>query len=126
MKELRTAVEKILWATIEDYCGLWEALWELNTIYPNNSIEKNRSLAKKAIKILVDRGMVKLFFCKEPYGDMIPIAESVRYDDILDKEGYWEAPKEKCESVRASATSSGKAMYKTGDLDHLLPTGEDQ
>ncbi len=43
---MKGLVYKILWSTIEDFVGLWEILWEVNSILSENGPKENQELAK--------------------------------------------------------------------------------
>ena len=40
---------KLLWATIEEYAGLWELHWEVNSALKVISASKNKELARKIL-----------------------------------------------------------------------------
>lgn len=104
-------IEKLLWASIEDYCGLWELVWEMNTLYPDNSSEKSQHMAFQGTLYLLSRDLVALFYCEEPYGSMTAIVIGDNYVDFLRDLKIWEAPSPGSCSVRVSATAAGEKYY---------------
>ena len=34
---MKDIIYKILWSTIEDFVGLWEIHWELNSLFPKKN-----------------------------------------------------------------------------------------
>ncbi len=105
--------KKILWLGIEDYSGLWEILWELNSQYPELAEAKRYELAQSTLQTLVDKGYLSLYRCQEPYGELteIPFNE-VR--SLIHNSENWKEPKPDSLSLRISTTQEGEAAYITG------------
>ncbi|MEM7382782.1 MAG: hypothetical protein AAF400_00390 [Bacteroidota bacterium] len=104
-------IEKLLLASIEDYCGLWEMVWEINTLYPHLSSKASQRVAYRCILYLISKDFVKLFYCQEPYGKMIEIASGDSQVDLLQDLKIWEPPLPEACSVRVSATKAGEKYY---------------
>jgi len=105
-------IKKVLWASIEDYCGLWEVVWEINTLHPNLSSKASQHVALQCILQLISKDLVKLFYCQEPYGEMMEITDKSSYPRLLQDSKSWNPPMADSRSVRVSATDSGKKYYK--------------
>lgn len=107
-----------LWACIEDYAGLWELLWEVNSKFPKCPESQRKRLSLEAVQLLLDRGLIKLYQCQEPYGDLSELdLQTAR--SALKRESYWEAPEFRGISIRVGATEKGKAMWQAGTFDSL-------
>lgn len=107
-------LKAILWAAIEDYNGLWEIPWELNSIdekYPS-------ALPLNIAKILLKEELINLYYCQEPYGEMTLIS-SLEVQKVLLDIKYWEAPLEDSISIRFSATEKGEKLYSLSDEDFI-------
>ncbi|MDR2922391.1 MAG: hypothetical protein LBU85_03485 [Treponema sp.] len=106
-----TATEKIsikvLWAAIEDYAGLWEAVWEFGNEIPPVSFNEIQT----TVLSLFSNGYIELFRCKEPYGELVRITDGCI--DILSDKTNWNPPELFAFSIRISATESGKSHYET-------------
>ena len=111
MTDYDVNIEKVLWATIEDYCGLWELVWEINTLGSNNSSRGSQQIALQCVLYLLSRDLLKLFYCQEPYGEMIEIVREDSYADLLKDPKIWEPPLPEARSIRVSATESGEKYY---------------
>jgi len=100
----------LLWAAVEDYAGLWEAVWELRSVHPGASTESLESTAQEILTKLLVEGRIELFWCEEPYGDitLIPQAQARQ---ILESSTAWDEPTENAVSVRFSATEAGEDHY---------------
>lgn len=100
-----------LWQAIEDYAGLWELFWELNTVDPEGDEAAHFTSATQAVRSLVEDGLIELFYCQEPYGEMtrVPSGERQR---VIEEQGYWQEPAKDARSVRMSATEAGEAFYQ--------------
>lgn len=56
--------EALLLAT-EDWTGIWEVLWALNTLMPDHRAEERADLAANALRVLADRGHIS--FIRVPW-----------------------------------------------------------
>lgn len=65
----------LLWAAVEDYAGMWEAVWELRSIHPEASAESLESTAREILTQLIDQGDIELYWCQEPYRETTLIPE---------------------------------------------------
>lgn len=105
---MSTGFEKtILFAAIEDYVGLWELLWEFAD-QPEITEEEMRP----AIADLTQRGLIKLYFCREPYGELSAV-EFEGYEKVLANLYCWVVPGVNQTGIRASATKQGEAYYRS-------------
>lgn len=98
----------LLWLAAEDYAGLWEAVWQLHTLHPDGEVSELRDRAEQIIRGLLDAGLVELYWCQEPYGDMSAIPADGAAA-VLATPGVWEEPDAGATSVRVSATPAGEA-----------------
>lgn len=103
-----TKIEReILSAAVEDYTGLWEILWQLNTDYPEKPPEANRRMAADAIVSLAERGLIALYLGAEfPAGARR--IEPAEVSSVLDADAHWNEPAAHAEHVRLAATDSGE------------------
>lgn len=101
----------ILWACIEDYAGLWEILWEINSI----ELKKDNQDIKEEITYIIsdflDRGILNGYLCTEPYGDLKKI-NLKNTTSLLSAKSSWEVPENGEDAVRFSASSFGEEYYK--------------
>ncbi|MCB9333494.1 MAG: hypothetical protein H6574_20740 [Lewinellaceae bacterium] len=107
MKEI---VYKILWSTIEDFVGLWEVLWELNSIFPEKSHDKNKKNAKKILRYFLEQNLVVLYLNKWGSDQLeeMSLNESIK---ILEDDKYWRPPliNELC--IKVGNTEKGEKFY---------------
>ena len=99
----------VLWAAIEDYCGLWELPWEIRSIHPSMTVAESQPKALEALLSLLGKGYVELLYCEEPYGSLTAL-DSEDYLHILQKPYYWEVPMPGTQAIRVSATKEGEAL----------------
>jgi hypothetical protein len=100
----------VLWLAIEDYSGLWEIVWELNTRSPEDRASNGRR-ARETVRELLQRGFLDLYWTDEPYGDPVRIP-APEIDAVLDTDEYWDAPTAGVRSVRIGATEAGEEGYE--------------
>ncbi len=108
--ELKAACSVALWLAIEDYAGLWEVIWEINTIAPELQENEKKNLAITAVKELLDRGWVELLSSDESTGSMTQI-DQASVARIIEQEDSWREPAASGRSTRMSATPAGEAAY---------------
>ena len=116
MKEL---VYKILWSTIEDFVGLWEILWELNSVMSENGQIENQELAKKILRYFLVQKLIKLYINKWGSDDLeeLQFKEAIK---ILDDEKYWNAPKINALCIKIGNTEFGEKFYNQDLLGDFI------
>lgn len=102
----------ILGAGVEDYAGLWEAVWELRSVHPEQTTESLVVTAREILMSLLSAHHIELYWCQEPYGDMSLIPD-VEARELLTASGVFDEPTEDAISVRFSATPAGEDLYRT-------------
>jgi hypothetical protein len=102
----------LLWAAIEDYAGLWEAVWELRSLHPDWDEAALRDRARSIIEQFLRSDMIQLFRCQEPYGEMVAV-EPAAAQSVLADPRCWEPPEFKGISVRFGATDAGATTYNS-------------
>ena len=107
-------VKAMLWACVEDYAGLWELVWELNTQFPNYAASDREAAARHGVAALVETGLVKLYRCQEPYGELTEL-DAAGAEAAVASRKNWEAPANNAVSIRAGATDQGKTAYLADD-----------
>ena len=103
--------KKILWSGIEDYTGLWEIYWELNSAYAGLSETEKRQILCKLLISFVDQNWVTLFWCKEPYGELTTIENSV-VKDILSNPLVFNEPDSENFAIRFKTSQLGEEAMK--------------
>lgn len=103
------ALRAVLWAALEDYVGLWEVVWELNSLEASEGSSPTK-LARSVTRELDARGWVEFYQCLEPDGEMIPLDEPI--SRLLDDDDSWAEPESGAVSIRMSATDQGKRAYE--------------
>lgn len=112
MKKLeKDIIKRILFLAIEDYSGLWEVVWEINTNYPYLGDNEKYLIAKRLVSLLFNKGYIKYYWCKEPYGDIEEIANQ-ETENILNRKDYWEAPENNSIAIRIGITKEGEKEYR--------------
>lgn len=109
----------ILWATIEDFVGLWDILWEVNTILPNEDKNLNKSKIKKILKCYFKRELIN--FYSGVWGENDSFIE-LDYKDalkMLDQQKYWTGPSIHSTYLAISSTEKGEKVYNEWSLEQL-------
>jgi len=103
------SLQALLWAGIEDYAGLWEAVWELNSLRPQVPESENRLSAERLVRELLKEGHVRLFESREPYEALTPLPAN-EIDLVLGKPQSWAEPAPNGVSIRFGTTPSGEGV----------------
>ncbi len=53
-------VKALLWAGLEDYCALWQAVWEIGALVPALSEEARLDQTRLLVQTLFDQGAIEL------------------------------------------------------------------
>ncbi|MFW9928262.1 MAG: hypothetical protein ACFFD1_02615 [Candidatus Thorarchaeota archaeon] len=120
MKITKEGVKLVLWAAIEDYCGLWEIPWELKNLQNSFNESQLKILSLEIIKFLISGGFIELFYCKEPYGDITKISDTNLYCNLLNQSKYWDIPNSGDKSIRINATQKGEKLYQDANYNEYI------
>ena len=105
----RQLVYKILWSTIEEFVGLWEILWEVNTIL-HKDVSKNKELAKKIVFYFLETELIKLYY--DTWGnDELREIDNQEAMEIIKGEKFWLPPEINDVCVKAGSTEKGEKYY---------------
>lgn len=107
---MKDIIYKLLWATIEDYVGLWEIYWELNSLLSDKSKTENKETVKKILRYFLDKGLVRLYFNKWGKHELteLDFDEAV---EVLNEEKYWEGPEVNNTCLKIGSTEKGEKYY---------------
>lgn len=111
----KNIVSKILWSAIEDFIGLWEILWELNSLQ-NKVNEKAEAI--KIIRLLLDNDLIKLYVSRWGTTKLKELSneEDIR---ILADARYWDAPEINQECIKVGSTRKGEDYYNSNKIEDL-------
>jgi predicted DNA-binding transcriptional regulator len=103
---------RVLASAVEDYTGLYEVIWELNTVFPEISKEVKVTAARKAVVSLLKGGLIELYHTVWVGGGYRLIVDGQAEVLANDPESY-EPPRqeEPGEYYCFGATSKGEATY---------------
>ena len=112
--DIARAEHETLLLACEDWAGLWEPLWALNTIAPEVALDERERLAATAIRNLWDAGYIRFVRMEWP---AIEEPEDIAPEDVetaLRGDGWRRNPPD-CD-VWFGATAKGEAAhFKPGD-----------
>lgn len=127
----QAAVRQItLRAATEDYCGLYELLWELNAKYPEAGTAEKLAVARAALGALFAEGLVDLFSAGWLPREYHPVLMA-EGSTLLAGDASWRAPSEATEGTffAFAVTEAGKRAWEHTKLLAAAPfrsTGEDR
>lgn len=107
---MKGLVYKILWSTIEDFVGLWEILWEVNSVMCENGQKDNQVIAKKMLRYFLEQNLVTFYINKWGSDDLeeLQFQEAIK---VLDEEKYWNAPEINEWCIQIGNTEMGEKFY---------------
>lgn len=102
---------KILWACIEDFVGLWEIHWEINSLHPENSFEENRAIGIEILSDLLMNGLVDVY--SDVWGsDKLTLVKKSDGIKLLEDDQSWSSPTISQPCVKIGNTDKGLKVYK--------------
>jgi hypothetical protein len=109
-------VSKILWSTIEDFVGLWEIQWELNSLQKNYN---NNDTAKVILTYLLNEDLVSFYFS---YWGKEKVTE-ISKDEVLKllaNKKNWDPPliNERC--IKVGSTERGEEYYNEDKINNIV------
>lgn len=118
MKMKKELIYKLLWSTIEEYTGLWELQWEINS-EENGIFESNKKLGKEILCLFLKSGLIKLYYDKWGNDQLqeIGLEEAV---EKLNEDIFWEAPGINDVCIKAGSTEKGEKYYNEKLIDNLF------
>ncbi len=102
-------IYKLLWSSIEDFVGLWELHWEVNSNLKSDSTS-NKELAKKILLHFLEVGLIKLYYDKWGDDQLQEISKQEAIE-IIKEEKFWSAPKVNDVCVKIGSTEKGEKYY---------------
>jgi len=85
------AIDAIADLLAEDEYGLWEIVWRLRTLLPNESDEEVRRTARKCLRTLYTQGRILFVRRIGPTGSSTPV-DSSEIDSLLADSKSWDEP----------------------------------
>lgn len=100
---------KLLWSTIEDFVGLWELYWEVNSTLKSDS-PSNKELAKKTLLHLSEIGLIRLYYNKWGDDHLQEVSQQEAIE-IIKGEKFWSPPEMNDLCVKVGSTEKGEKYY---------------
>jgi len=105
------AVERcVLWASVEDFVGLWEVAHLLAGGCPDVAEENRPSVARGTVGALLERGYVRLWRREGAWGRPAPLSAEEVADALADA-AHWEAPLPEAPHLLVASTPEGRALF---------------
>jgi len=107
---MKDIVYKILWSTIEDFVGLWEILWELNSVLTDKSQEENQEIAKKILRYFLEQNLITFYVSKWGSDKLeeLDFGEALK---LIEDKKYWNAPSINELCIKIGNTEKGEKFY---------------
>lgn len=110
---MNSAERRVLWASIEDYAGLWELVWELKADHPLLSEAERRIIAERIVRELLARDCLLVYERRMPGSEKLVPKEL--WDTVLRKEENWSEPTGTSIEVLVAATAEGEQLYRAAE-----------
>ena len=102
----KVAQHDILWMATDDWTGLWEVAWSLQTLWPELRGEPAEQKGRALLSELLDDGLIYLCFFGE--GNKEKRVSRQKAHELLNDPENWEPPEGFIEHVRFAATEEGE------------------
>ncbi|HYF64480.1 MAG TPA: hypothetical protein VD886_16770 [Herpetosiphonaceae bacterium] len=102
-------VKALLWAGIEDYCPLWQAVWEVNTLAPDASEQERLDLTRVIVRSLLDQGAIELVWVE---GDAVEPIDLADAQQLINKSRTWAVRHDHERQACLSTTAAGEQRYR--------------
>ena len=109
----------ILSDACEDYHGLFEVVWTLNTRFPDVSETVKRQVAELALGDLLNRGLVSLYTTTWPGTIYVPVAAHLARSAISDPASWAPPPEAPGKYYCFAATPEGEQAHGHGQFKVL-------
>jgi len=110
---LDTAERCVLWASVEDFVGLWEVVHLLAGGCPEVPEGERPTLARSTVGDLLEKGYVRLWRRGGSWGRPAPLsAEEV--PEALAEAAHWEVPVPDAPNLLVASTAEGRALFLAG------------
>lgn len=104
------ARKELLWAGYEDWAGLWEAVWWVQTEYSEMSGDRARDAARNVLLELLDEGLIYVCLLDEDTSSETPLPlEEAR--QVLARDESWNAPSSVKGQLRYVTTEEGAQPF---------------
>lgn len=116
---MKHIVQKVIWSTIEDFVGLWEIEWEVNSLLPDGPVTLTRNITMKILLSFVENDLVDFYYSR--WGDnLLEVIDKSQAIEIINGGKYWEAPNfgELC--VKVGSTKKGEKFYNEGIIKDFV------
>jgi hypothetical protein len=107
----KLAKRDILWAGVDDWTGLWEVVWDIQTKWPELAGHPAEEMARSLLRGLLAQGLVYLCYFKHEGNSERPVGTEEAYE-LMENEENW-LPVADREHVRFATTEAGeKEMHR--------------
>lgn len=102
-------IKALLWAGIEDYCPLWQAVWEINAIAPDMAEQERLDLTRLIVRALLDQGAIELVWVE---GDSVEPIDTPGAQQLINQARHWAVRHAHERQVCLSTTAAGEERYR--------------
>lgn len=102
-------IKALLWAGIEDYCPLWQAVWEINALAPDMAEQERLDLTRLIVRSLLDQGAIELVWTE---GEAVEPIDLPAAQQIINQARTWAVRHAHERQACLSATAAGEQRYR--------------
>lgn len=99
-------LQHILCSIEDDYYGLYEIVWTLNSVFPDVSSKIKEDTAREIVREMLQRGWVYIFDVSDP--DREPISKERHEETLMDPQSWIPSGEE---GIWISTTELGDEVY---------------
>jgi hypothetical protein len=110
--DTKPLIKALLWAGIEDYCPLWQAVLEINTLAPELPEQERLDLTRLMVRALLDQGAIEFVWVE---GQAIEPIDTTAAQQIINQAQHWAARYQHERQACFSTTEAGEQRYRAMD-----------
>ncbi|MEZ4726311.1 MAG: hypothetical protein R3E79_04160 [Caldilineaceae bacterium] len=108
--DTKPLIKALLWAGIEDYCPLWQAVWEINTLIPDLPEQDRLDITRMLVRSLLDARAVNLVWLE---GDAVEPIDMHDAQLLINEIQHWAVRASQESQVCLTTTAEGEKYYQT-------------
>lgn len=103
----------VLWASVEDFVGLWEVVHLLAGGCPEVAEDERPSIARATVGALLERGYIRLWRRGGSWGPP-ELLSAEQVADAMAEIVHWQAPAPGGLNLLLASTAEGRALFLAG------------
>ena len=115
--DAKNAERIVLLSPDDDYAGLYEVIWELHRLYPEQTLGEKYAAAEQAVRSLLERDWIRLYTWRGSFSNQeVEEIEPASVEEILSHPASWYPEYYGGGRIVFGATEEGERAWAEGAL----------